>query len=334
MKALVCNKSLHNGFDLIEKEKPEVEKGFAIVKIRAASLNRRDYWCTVGKYPGVKDNITLGSDASGTVIEIGCIEGEKWNGEDVIINPVVKILDGPRMPSMNYHLLGMPYDGTFAEFIKVPYDSLALKPEHLSHIEAASLPLAGLTAYRGVFTKAKIKSNDRVLVTGIGGGVAQFAAFFSKSQGATVVVTTGDKSKQLMAEDLGYICFNYRDKDFINKLCKTQEDYFDSIIDGAGGESFPLLLKKLKINGNFVIYGATAGQSASIALPNLFFGQYNIMGTTMGTDTEFIQMIDIINREKIHPQVHSVYNFSDFRTAFAEISDQKQFGKVVIAINE
>jgi len=306
MKAIVVNKSMTNGLELVERNYPEITKGHAIIKIAAVSLNRRDYWCTVGKYPGIKNGIILGSDASGLVAEVGCNDGAVWLGKKVIINPVVKTLNSPIMPSLNYRLLGTPYDGTLTEYIKVPYERLSLIPSHLTDNEAACLPLAGLTAYNAVFSSGKIGPYQRVLITGIGGGVAQFAAQFSQSAGAIVNVTTGSESKMELAKKIGYKSFNYNDKNFINNICKDKDEYYDAIVDGTGGDYYPQLMRKLKIFGSMISYGATAGQEVSVNLPALFFGQYRLIGCTMGSDQDFRDMVKFVDENQIVPIINSV----------------------------
>src|ERR671914_2438936 len=161
--------------ELVYEEVPEPEPGpgETVVRLRAAALNRRDLFATYGQYPGVTPDILPripGSDGSGEVVARG--EGAEGpdEGTEVVINPALYWGDNPRMPGKEYRILGIPDDGTFAQFINVPSDHVFPKPSHLSHEEAAALPLGALTAYRALFTRGQLQEGETVLVPGIGGG--------------------------------------------------------------------------------------------------------------------------------------------------------------------
>src|SRR5476651_731620 len=149
-----------------EVPKPTIGPGEALVKIKAAALNRRDYWITAGKYAGIKYPTILGSDGAGIVAEVGSDADNHWIGREVVINPGYGWGDNPNFQSDDFKILGLPDDGTFAEYVKVGAKQLHQKPAHLSWEQAASLPLAALTTYRALFVKANTKLGDKVLVTG------------------------------------------------------------------------------------------------------------------------------------------------------------------------
>src|ERR1700712_4537998 len=157
-----------------EVEKPTLQSGEALVKIKAAALNRRDYWITVGKYAGIKYPSILGSDGAGIVAEAGSAAEQQWIGKEVIINPSHDWGDHPEFQSKEFKILGLPENGTFAEYVKVRAEYLHLKPAYLSWEQAAAIPLAGLTAYRALFTKGRAKKGDKVLISGAGSGTGVF----------------------------------------------------------------------------------------------------------------------------------------------------------------
>jgi zinc-binding alcohol dehydrogenase/oxidoreductase len=152
----------------------------AVVRMYAAALNHRDVWIQKGQYAGLKYPIVPGSDGCGVVAAIGNNSHAHWKGKEVIINPS---LDWGPVPThqdpLHFRILGLPDDGTFAQFVKVPVNNLTEKPAHLSFEESAALPLAGLTAYRGLFSRAGLQAGEKILITGIGGGVALFALQFA-----------------------------------------------------------------------------------------------------------------------------------------------------------
>ncbi|MDJ0757672.1 MAG: zinc-binding dehydrogenase, partial [Ardenticatenaceae bacterium] len=192
MKALQF-KAPHQPIELHDLPQPLPQQGEVLVKLAAASLNHRDVWMTEGLYPKLKSDVIPGSCGAG------------WAGErEVLINPNVEWGENPDYPNQQtYTILGMPTNGTFAEFIAVDEDRLIDKPDHLTMTEAAALPLAGLTAYRALFTRARVTSGDKVLISGVGGGVALLACQFAISVGAEVYVTSSSEEKIKKAIDLG-----------------------------------------------------------------------------------------------------------------------------------
>src|ERR671916_935562 len=199
MKAVRLH-TLEGPEELVYEDVPEPKAGpgETVVRLRAAALNRRDLFATQGQYPGVTPDIlpmVPGSDGSGEVVARG--EGAEGPDErtEVVINPALYWGDNPRMPGKEYRILGIPDDGTFAQFIKVPTDHVFPKPSHLSHEEAAALPLAALTAYRALVTRGGIAEGETVLVPGVGGGGGAVLGQNASAPGARVFVTSGGGAK-------------------------------------------------------------------------------------------------------------------------------------------
>ena len=330
MKAWVIQNKSKSGMEQVELKTPTVKEGFALVKVISVSLNRRDYYCTVGLYPGIRNNVVLGSDCCGKVVEVGCDGGKEYLDKEVIINPIVKSFSSPVIPSLNYRLLGTPHNGVLSEYILVKYDRMISAPSYLSAQQAACLPLCGITAYNAVVNKGNIQPENNVLVTGIGGGVAQFAAAFCKILNAKVSVSSGNEEKLLKAKKIGYVGYNYKFENYEKSMVSESKDFFDVIIDGAGGDSFNRLLSKLKISGKYIVYGATAGVDVNLNLPSLFFGQYEIKGVTMGSDSDFKNMISFVTKNKMYPIISSEYDFDSATEAFNEMKVHNQFGKIII----
>lgn len=313
-----------------ERPKPEPKPGEALVKVAAAALNHRDQWIRVALYPGMTYDCILGSDACGVVEAVGDSQDEAWIGKEVVINPNQNWGDHPEYQSERYTILGMPSDGTLAEYVCVPVDRLHPKPQSLSVEEAAALPLAGLTAYRAVRRKGGVQKGHRVLVTGIGGGVAQFACQFALALGAEVYVTSGSDAKIEKMKNLGVAGgVNYKQEGWHKTLLKMSGG-FDVIIDSAGGDGFNLLLKTMKPAATLVFYGATLGSPSKLDMPRIFFGQYTIKGTTMGNDHEFKEMLQFVEEHKVRPIIDSVRPLSEGIAAFNDMRDGKIFGKVVL----
>ncbi len=313
----------HEPIEVQEISKPDyVTDDFVSVKLKSAALNRRDYWITKGLYPDIADNLpaVLGSDGCGI-----------YEGNEYIICPNVNWGDGP-FPSTNYTILGLQEYGTFADQIFVRKNKLYRKPDHLSSEQAACLPLAGLTAYRALFTRCQAKKGQKVLISGIGGGVALFACQFAIAIGAEVYVTSGDEKKIKKAIALGAVDgVSYKDPQAMKALGKKVGG-FDVVIDSAGGKGFNQLLKMCKLGANVGIYGGTAGTISGVAVPNLFFKQISIHGSTMGSDEEFKKMIDLVNEYKIVPVVYKVRSLQEGNTSINDMSKNEHFGKFVLNI--
>ena len=163
---------------------PEAGEGEVLVRLRAAALNHRDVFITQGLYPNIRMPVTLGSDGAGEVVAVNGDSSGLRAGEEVVIDPMLGWGDDPRVWESASSLLGMPRDGTFAQYVTIPAENVYRKPEQLSMEEAAAIPLAGLTAYRAIFTRGALARGETVLITGVGGGVQTFVLLFAKQAGA------------------------------------------------------------------------------------------------------------------------------------------------------
>ncbi len=269
-------------------------------------------------------------DGAGVVEEIGELVDDSWMGKDVIINPAKHWGNSQKAQSEDFQILGMPDHGTFAEYVQVPADRLKEKPIHLGYEEAAALPLGGLTAYRAVIPQGKISDEDKVLITGFGGGVAQIATQFAIASGATVYVSSSKGEKIQKALELGAQAgFNYKDKVWAADAI-SQTGGFDLIIDGAAGDTFDNLTKILNPGGRLVFYGATLGNPSGINARRVFWNQLTIQGSTMGSDRDFEEMVNFVNQHKIIPVVDSVRPYNKVNEAFERMSKGVQTGKLVL----
>ncbi|MFI5138800.1 MAG: zinc-binding dehydrogenase [Sphingobacteriales bacterium] len=315
---------------LKEVEKPALKPGEVLVKIKAAALNRRDYWITIGKYAGIKYPIILGSDGSGLVDEAGSDAEKGWLSKEVIINPGHDWGSHPEYQSKEFKILGLPEDGTFAEYVKVRAEYLYPKPPHLSWEQAAALPLAGLTAYRALFTKGRASKGDKVLIVGVGAGTGSFALQWALATGCEVFVTSGSAEKIERAKQLGATAgVNYKSPDWAEELQRLAGG-FDVIIDSSLGEGFAKLPDICSPGARIVLFGGTAGNIPALNGRKIFWKQLQIIGTTMGTNEEFKAMVDFVNEHKIIPVVDEVFPLADAEKAVQRMANSSQFGKIVL----
>ena len=294
--------------------------GKVVVDIKAAALNHRDVYITQGLYPGIVFPIILGSDGAGL-----------FEGREVIINPSLTWGDNPNVQQKHYKILGMPDNGTFAEKVLVSPDKIHDKPAHLTFEQAAALPLAGLTAFRALFTKCQLKKGEKVLISGVGGGVALLACQFAIAAGAEVYVTSGSEEKIAKAIELGAKGgTNYR-SDAWHKTLAQLAGGFDVILDSAGGDGFANLLKAANPGGRIAIYGGTRGKIQNLSPQIIFWKQVSILGTTMGNDQDFKGMLDFVNQHQITPVVDNVFDLKDGNAALERMDKGLQFGKIVLS---
>lgn len=317
---------------LSEIEKPIANAGQVLVKLKAVALNRRDQWIRQGMYPNIQFNTVLGSDGAGIVESAGSDVNADLIGKEVIINPNVNWGDNPNAQSADYSVLGMPTHGTFAEYIAVDVDRLADKPTHLSWTDAAALPLGGLTAYRALFHQGQLKSGQNILISGVGGGVAQFAFLFAVAAGANVYVTSGSEEKIAKCINQGAKGgFNYKEEAWFKSVSKTTGG-IDLVIDSAGGDQINDFIKLMNPAGRIVFYGATNGTPKNLDMFRLFWNQVTLQGSTMGNDQEFSDMVSFVNANQIKPIVDSVRPFSEIVSAFDDMKNGKQSGKLVVEL--
>lgn len=300
------------------------------IKLKAASLNRRDFFITHGMYPGMSLPSILGSDGAGEITVVGEEVNSLSVGDEVIINPSLNWGERDDICSEQFNVLGMPQNGTFAEFIIVNEENVKRKPDYLSWTEAAAIPLAALTAYRALFTRGGLQENDTVLIPGIGSGVALYALQIAVAHGAKVIVTSSSDEKLDKARKLGAIAgFNYKEKDWYKTL-RNQIGLVDLTIDGVGGESFNRLIDVSAQGGRIVSYGATNGPVPQTVLPKIFFKNMDIRGTTMGSSREFEQMLAFFEKHNIKPIIDRTYSFSDLQQALIHMGEGHNFGKITI----
>lgn len=330
MKALVLTEP--GLLEIKEIPKPTLSAGMALVRIKGAALNRRDDWIREGKYPGIKYGGTLGSDGAGIVEEVFDEADKAWAGQEVVINPNIDWGNDLDVQSSKYTILGMPMSGTFAEYVLVGVDRLHHKPFHLDFLQAAALPLGGLTAFRALFRKGGLRAGQNVLISGFGGGVAQFAFLFAKAAGANVYISSGSDEKIDKALKMGAKGgYNYKKQTNYDDLWKTKGG-FDMVIDSAGGDQLNNFIKMLRPNGKIVFYGATNGLPSKIDLYRMFWNQHSLIGTTMGNDHEFSEMIAFVGKHQIRPMVDSIRPFSKIAESFPDITRANKVGKIVFQV--
>ncbi|HTU69436.1 MAG TPA: NAD(P)-dependent alcohol dehydrogenase [Candidatus Baltobacteraceae bacterium] len=305
-----------------EIDRPVATAAEQLVRVAAAAFNRRDVFITQGLYPGIALPRTLGSDGAGVV---------ERSGAEVVIDPMLDWGDDPRVWGANASILGMPHDGTFAQYVAVPKENVYPKPSHLSMEEAGALPLAGLTAYRATFTRGELRAGETVLIPGIGGGVQTFVLLFAKAAGARAIVTSGSKEKLERARELGAdVMLDYReDPDWHKRLRRGEVDL---VVDSSGGDTLNKALGVVRTGGRVVLYGGTRPE-ATIRIFPIFWNHLDVRGTSMGSPADFRAMLAFVAKHEIKPSIDRVYAMDDVVAAAERMARGEQFGKIVLKID-
>lgn len=313
-----------------EIKKPKPVKDQVLIRLHYAALNHRDLWLQQESSPA--QPVILGSDGCGVIEDVGEDADPLLVGAEVIINPSLNWGNNPIVQGDTFKILGYPDSGTFSDYICISKKQIFEKPEHLSFEESAAVPLAALTAYRALFSKARLRAKEKVLITGIGGGAALWAMQFAVAYQARVYVTSSSNEKIEKAKLLGAIQgFNYTDSEWA-KQAQKEAGGFDIVIDSAGGPQFSQLFDLIMPGGRIAIFGRTAGNIPDIPTRLLYWKQISIHGTTMGTRDEFLSMLDLLESRNLKPVINKTYPLDEINTALQHMKNANQFGKIVLKI--
>jgi NADPH:quinone reductase-like Zn-dependent oxidoreductase len=323
---------------------PELESPDDVrVRVSAAALNHLDLWVVHG-VPGVRitPGWILGSDCAGVVDAIGSAVTSVQVGDHVVVNPGVSdrtceyCRTGDNPLCLQYRILGEHRPGTMAELVVIPGVNVAAIPDHVNFTSAAAFPLSTLTAWRMVVARARVQPTDLVLIRGIGGGVALAALQIAKAAGARVWVTSRSDAKLDRARGLGADdVLNERRVDVGREVrARTAKRGVDVVLDCVGEATWASSLGALGKRGRLVTCGGTSGPLLQTDVRRLFWNQWTLMGSTMGSDTEWDAVVAELRAGRLVPPVDSVYPLREGRAAFARLESGEQFGKVVIDLRE
>jgi NADPH:quinone reductase-like Zn-dependent oxidoreductase len=312
---------------------PTPGPGEVLVELRAAALNRRDVFVRKGVAPSPLPVIP-GSDGAGVVRALGDGVSGVAVGDEVVILPSLSWGDREDAPGPGFRILGGPDNGTYAELITVPAENVFPKPARLSWHQAAALPLAGLTAWRALVTRARLRPGDTVLVLGIGGGVATFALHIARAAGTRVIVTSSSDEKIARAVEMGALGgVNYTDPEWVaNAKAMAGPNGIDIAVDSVGS-TWPDSVAALRPGGRMVCFGGTGGRGAELQVRAVTYGQVDILGTTMGSPREFGRLLAAVDAQGWEPVIDSVRPLAEVAAAHAREEAGEHFGKLVLDIS-
>ncbi len=313
------------------------------VRVLAAALNHLDLF-VLGGLPGVTivPPWIVASDGAGVVESVGPDVRTLAAGDLVVINPGVSdrtcayCRAGEQSLCLRYGILGEHLPGTAAELVVLPAANVRRIPAHVDPVMAAAFPLATLTAWRMIHTRARVRAGERVLIWGIGGGVAIAALQICKQIGAEVWVTSRSAAKLERARALGadHVLDSGSGDVAATIRRETSKAGVDVVVDNVGKATWAQSLQALGRRGRLVTCGATSGPVVETDVRRLFWSQWSILGSTMGNDAEFDAIVAELSAGRLTPPVDSVWRLDQGRDAYARLRSAEQFGKVVITVGD
>ena len=305
---------------------PEAGPGEVLIRLRAASLNRLDLWVRKG-LPSVPKPRILGADGAGTVEALGDGVEHLEVGQRVVINPGLE--HGDRITVIGEHM-----DGTHAELIAVPAPNVYPLADQLSFEEAAAFPLVFETAYRMLSTRAGLQPGEWVLVWAAGSGVGSASLAVAKALGARVIATSSSDEKLARARELGAdATVNHATGDVVAAAKDaTGGAGIDVVVEHVGEATWKTSLQVARTGGRIAVCGATTGPNPPAQLHRVWWKQLTIVGSTMGTRTDFEAVYELVKSGRAKPAIDKVFPLADARAAHERMEAGEQFGKIVLSI--
>ena len=340
MKAVLFDK--HGGPEVLrhtEVEDPSIRANEVLVEVRACALNHLDVWAR-GGLPGIKIPLPhiLGNDIAGIVRQAG--ELVTWTnvGDEVMLHPGVscghclECLRGQDNLCPEYDILGYRRNGGYAELVAAPGVNVIQKPEGISWVEAAALPLVTVTAWHMLVTRANVQPGEDVLIHAAGSGVGSIGIQVAKLRGARVIATAGSDEKLKKARELGADeTVNYTGEDWPKQVrLLTNKRGADVVFEHTGAETWPGSILSLCKGGRVVTCGATSGFDAHTDIRQLFYRHLSLLGSFMGSKAELLDAMKFIASGKIRAVVDRTLPLADARLAHELMEDRAQFGKLVL----
>ncbi len=319
---------------------PRPGPGEVLVQVKACALNHLDIWVRRG-WPGLKLPMPHvgGSDVAGVIAALG--EGVTgWEvGQRVVVDPGITTREdewtrrGETSVSPGYTILGEHRWGGCAEYVVVPASNLLTIPEGFDFPEAAAPLLVGLTAWRMLIHRARLRAGESVLIVGAGGGVNSMALQIAKLAGATVYALTSSPAKMERAHRLGAdVVLNYREDPQWSRTIyqMTGRRGVDVVVDNVGRATLAQSIRAVARGGRIVIVGNTSGPHVEVDLRFLFAKQISLIGSTMGSHQDFRDVMNLVWAGKLKPVIDRVMPLSEGKEATALLERGEQFGKIVL----
>ena len=301
---------------------PAARPGWVTVALRASALNWHDVLVRQGSYGSPLPHI-IGADGAGVRTD---------TGEEVVVLPSLNWGGRDDAPSTHWEILGDHTPGTYAELVSVPADCLAAKPPGMSWAEAAALPLVGVTTYRALFVRGRLRAGESMLVIGAGGGIATMAVSLAVAAGAGITVTSSSADTIERAVSAGAregVLHTEPDWPEHARAQSPNTAGFDLVLDPVGRWSESI--RALRPGGRLVVLGANAAETAQIDIRGFYFGQFDLLGTTMGSNRDFAGLLNMIDSCSVRaPVIDREFPLDGAAEAHEHLERGHTFGKCVL----
>jgi NADPH:quinone reductase-like Zn-dependent oxidoreductase len=336
----------HGGIDQLRYEdtkEPQLRSGNdVIVKLKTAALNRVDLDLRAGNLCAKKPlPRILGVDGAGTVFSVGAEVSSVKPGDAVCLYPISSCgacafcVTEQESLCNNIRLPGKHSNGTYAEYVRVPAKNCFVFPSRLSFEEAAAFPLVYLTVWRMLVTHTDLKPGGSVLIVGAGGGISTAALHIAGAIGARIFVASSDRGKLSAAEKFGAHALYSRSSEFAKAVrALTHKRGVDLVVNCVGGDTWRESLAALARGGRLVTCGAVAGALPKTDLRRVFWNHLKILAANGGTRQEFFRLLNFWGSSNRKPIIDKVFSLKDARWAHNRLEERKQFGKIVLRIDE
>jgi len=301
---------------------PPVRPGWVTVALRASALNWHDVLVRQGCYGSPLPHV-IGADGAGVRTD---------TGEHVVVLPSLNWGARDDAPGPDFEILGDHTPGTYAELVSVPANCLAAKPAGMSWTEAAALPLVGVTTYRALFVRGRLRSGESMLVVGAGGGIATMAVALAVAAGTQITVTSSSTEtieRAVAAGARGGVLHTEESWPEQARALSPESAGFDLVLDPVGRWSESV--RTLRPGGRLVVLGANAAQTAAMDIRSFYFGQFDLLGTTMGSNRDFAGLLDMIDRCSVRaPTIEREFSLDQAAEAHQHLERGSTFGKCVL----
>src|SRR5437764_11385983 len=322
------------GVRLREVPRTEPAPGTVTIAIRASSINHLDLFLAQGLQRDVKPPRVIAADGAGVV---QASTTPRWKpGDEVVVYPVVCDWEcewcraGENVRCPHFGVIGEHSDGTACELLHVDERNVFPKPQALSWTEAAAFPLTFLTAWRMLTTRARVRPGEKVLVVGASAGVAVAAIRIARHLGARVFATSRSEDKRKKAVEIGAEAA-FGSTDFSKAVREATGGGVDVVFEHVGPATLQESMRSLVMGGRIVTCGSTSGPKAEIMIPRLFWGQMDLLGSTMCNASEVQAVLEAID-DGLRPVVDSVHPLGEVQAALQRLDAAEQFGKVVLSV--
>ena len=316
---------------LMDEPYQQPQPGELLVRVRACSLNFHDDMVVTGKIPCADGRIPM-TDGAGEVIAVGPDVEEFQVGDAVVSTFYPDWLDGDLTPRLRRAIPGDSIDGYAADFVCKSENAFTKAPAGYTHLEAATLPCAAVTAWRCLVVSGQVRLGDTVLVLG-SGAVSLFALQFAKAAGARVIATSSSEEKLERLKHLGADdVINYKAVTDWGLEAKRLTDGrgVDHVIEVGGPATLAQSIAACCIGGHIALIGVLSGFSAEISIPAIFSNQIRVSGISIGSRSDQHDMVRAITVNNIKPVIDGIFPLGEIVDAFRAYELQRHFGKICL----